>query len=343
MKLTHALIFGLALVTGCGGTSTPQPTGGGGTGGTAGGGAGGGGGGGTGGTGGAGGPGGSWLTGQSATLLASYDGATFTERTAPVTGDLYALTCVGHLDGWAAGAKGAIIGTHDGGITWTEELSGVTTSLRALSFADKDHGLAVGDAGVVLRTIDGGATWYRVSVATGADLRGVALSQFDGRAFVVGAGGIVLRSTDGGQSFGAPQTVTSAELRAVRFSGEVGVGYAVGDGGLVLSTHDGATWQPLASAPGNLTALSITDDASRIVAVGGGGLVWRSIDAGATWQPGASGVTASLATIGFSDDEPGTGWAAGAHGTLLVTHDGGATFSSLASPTTLDLYSVEDL
>src|SRR3954471_10571749 len=98
MKLTHALIMGLGLVffVGCGGTSSPQPTGGGGA-------AGGGGGGAAGGGGGDPGPGGSWLTGQKAPLLASYDGTTFSTRTAPVSGALYALTCVGHLDGWAAG------------------------------------------------------------------------------------------------------------------------------------------------------------------------------------------------------------------------------------------------
>src|SRR3954454_17922564 len=122
MKLTHALIFGLALVTGCGGTSTPAPSGGGGAAGGGGGGAGGGGGGaGAGGAGG--GPGGSWLTGQKATLLASYDGNNFSAHTAPVSGDLYALTCIGHLDGCAAGANGAIIGTHDGGGTWAAQSS----------------------------------------------------------------------------------------------------------------------------------------------------------------------------------------------------------------------------
>ena len=112
----------------------------------------------------------------------------------------------------------------------------------------------------------------------------------------------------------------------------------------MLATRDGATWQALAArAPADLTALSISDDAARIVAVGAAGLVWRSVDAGASWQASPSGVAAALATVGFSDADSNTGWAAGAHGTLLVTHDGGASFRSLASPTTLDLYSVEDL
>ena len=103
------------------------------------------------------------------------------------------------------------------------------------------------------------------------------------------------------------------------------------------------TWQPLDAAPANLTALSLSDDATRAVAVGAGGLVWRTVDAGAHWAPGASSVSASLLTIGFSDDDAGTGWAAGAAGTLLVTHDGGASFTPLVSPTTHDLFAVEDL
>ena len=187
MNPMRVFFVALMMVAGCGG-STPTG-GGGGTGGTAGGG-GAAGGGGTGGAGGA-----SWLTGEKGTLLSSADGTSFLSHTAPTSSDLYALTCVGHLDGWAAGADGVLMGTHDGGYTWALEPSGVTSTLRALSFADKLHGLAVGDAGVVLRTVDGGEHWSPVVSNTTADLYGVAMSRFDGRAFVVGAGGVLLRSS----------------------------------------------------------------------------------------------------------------------------------------------------
>src|SRR6184192_1013361 len=99
MRLIHLLFAGI-LVLGCG-SKSPPPTGGGGAGGTGGGGAGGAGG----------GPGSSWLTGASATLL-SGSGDSFVTRTAPTSSDLYSLVCVGHQDGWAAGADGTIIGTH---------------------------------------------------------------------------------------------------------------------------------------------------------------------------------------------------------------------------------------
>ncbi|MGZ3440657.1 MAG: WD40/YVTN/BNR-like repeat-containing protein, partial [Polyangia bacterium] len=174
-------------------------------------------------------------------------------------------------------------------------------------------------------------------------LRAISFADLD-HGLAVGDGGVLLRSLDGGVSFDAPATPAAGELRAVRFSGEAGAGFAVGDAGLILATHDaGSSWQTLARAPADLSALSLSDDAARIVAVGSAGLVWRSVDGGASFEPGSSGVTAALATIGFSDEADGLGWAAGAHGTLRITHDGGASFRALASPTNLDLYAVEDL
>jgi photosystem II stability/assembly factor-like uncharacterized protein len=90
-----------------------------------------------------------------------------------------------------------------------------------------------------------------------------------------------------------------------------------------------------------LRGVSITPDGRGIVAVGAGGLVWRSSDGGASFAR-VSGGGADLNAVGFADDAPGQGWAVGAAGTILRTTDGGAHFAPIDSPLVVDLTSLED-
>ncbi len=163
------------------------------------------------------------------------------------------------------------------------------------------------------------------------------------QAWIIGDGGTLLHSVDGGASFGAPSVIAGVDLRAIHFSGDGSIGAAVGDGGTMLVTHDGTSWQALPSAPGDLTALSISSDGQRLVAVGAAGLLWRSTDGAASWTGIAGGGARAFTTVGFSDDVAGLGWAAGKAGALMVTHDDGASFVALDSGTTKDIYSVDDL
>src|SRR5262249_10042202 len=261
-------LFTLLLI-GCGGSPSPSPTP---TGG-------GGGGGGTGpGPGGPGGGGGSWVTTKSDGGWSASDGVSVAARSPPTDAALFALVCVNPSYGWAAGSAGTIIGTHDGGAHWLLERSGGTTTLRAIAFADTKNGLAVGDQGTVLRTIDGGDSWAQIAVATTADLSGVAMSTIDGQAWIVGAGGGMLASDDHRAGVDPAVTVASRGLRAIRVAAEAGMGIAAGDGGVLLLSRDGgAHWQELGlHAPGDVYGLSLSDDGQRMVAVGAGGLIWRS-------------------------------------------------------------------
>lgn len=72
--------------------------------------------------------------------------------------------------GWAAGDRGVIWHTSDGGRTWRAQSTPVQCRLSSVYFADRDLGWAVGgwtepyshqSRGVVLRTRDGGRTWQQ--------------------------------------------------------------------------------------------------------------------------------------------------------------------------------------
>jgi len=66
----------------------------------------------------------------------------------------------------AAGQRGQILFSDDGGRNWTQAAVPLAADLVAVSFPTAKQGWAVGHGGVILHSADGGATWTR---------------QFDGR------------------------------------------------------------------------------------------------------------------------------------------------------------------
>ncbi|MCC2957523.1 YCF48-related protein [Massilia sp. IC2-477] len=71
----------------------------------------------------------------------------------------------------AAGERGLVIYSDDGGNHWKQARVPVSVTLAALRFANEREGWAVGNMGVVLRSSDSGASWQRVfDGETGAKL-----------------------------------------------------------------------------------------------------------------------------------------------------------------------------
>lgn len=60
---------------------------------------------------------------------------------------------------YAAGARGHIIYSDDGGKTWTQAAVPVRSTILDIDFVNDKQGWAVGHEGVILHSSDGGATW----------------------------------------------------------------------------------------------------------------------------------------------------------------------------------------
>jgi photosystem II stability/assembly factor-like uncharacterized protein len=83
----------------------------------------------------------------------------------------------------------------------------------------------------------------------------------------------------------------------------------------------------------------VSPDKKRVWRVGPAGSIEISGDAGNTWKPQSSGVTADLLT-GSAPSEK-VCWIAGKNGTLLLTTDGGRNWKQLASPIADDIGGVQ--
>jgi photosystem II stability/assembly factor-like uncharacterized protein len=189
--------------------------------------------------------------------------------------------------------------------------------------ADSSYAWAVGDSGAVERTTDGGTTWTDVTSGTSSKLLGVAAASAL-RVWAVGANGVALSSADGGQTW-APQTSGSTyDLLAVACSGTTHA-WAVGWYGIIVVSTNGATWAGgSSSVREGLGAVALLGGLPLAVGANGTIVKWDPISQ--RWLPKASGTTWSLsgvATSGLSD-----ACAVGANGTLLVTTDGGTSWTN---------------
>ncbi len=200
----------------------------------------------------------------------------------------------------AAGERGTIAYSDDGGSTWQQADVPVATTLTAVTFVDEKYGWACGHSGVVLHSDDGGRSWTL---------------QFDGQQ----ANEAVLQQAMSKKAELERQLATAAEsergdlewaledaqyaLEDAEQDVQLGPtkpmldiwfknrqqGYVVGAYGYFFATRDGGkTWQNFATRLENfdryhLNALSDMGPQSLLI-VGEAGQLFASYDDGESWE-----------------------------------------------------------
>jgi photosystem II stability/assembly factor-like uncharacterized protein len=280
--------------------------------------------------------------GAQGVFVQTFDDVSWTARAVDAR-DLFAVTCFGNLDGWAAGDAGALAHTMDGGQTWTWQDAHASVSLRAIRFASATLGVVAGDAGALAVTTDAGVTWRTVAPLTSASLHGLAVASNAGVILAVGDGGVVLRSADEGASFVLTHIAGAGDLRSVASDPDAHLVLAVDTLGAVwASTDAGEHFAREAAAGASLDAVAMTDDGTLAIAAGAHGTVLERA-ADATWQPVSSGTTVDLHAAVIVGDGGSRHYVAGESGTLLESADRGATWSPVTTSTRAALYSLDDL
>ncbi|SFR80111.1 Uncharacterized protein SAMN05428960_1967 [Mitsuaria sp. PDC51] len=263
----------------------------------------------------------------------------------------------------AAGERGTVLWSDDGGKTWQQARVPVRAGLTALRFVDARIGWAVGHLGVILKTEDGGKTWALqldglraaralLAAATddasrraaqrlveeGADKPWFDLEAIDAqRAIAVGAYGLAMATRDGGRTW-EPLPLRAVNPRGLHLYGVRAVGgpggawVIAGEQGLLLrSSDDGVSFTALASPyKGSFFGLLSTRSGA-LLAYGLRGSVYRSGDAGTSWDKVEFGTPVSL-QAGLERADRGELTLLAQNGELFVSTDDGHRFTRRPPP-----------
>lgn len=203
-----------------------------------------------------------------------------------------------------------------------------------------DRLVAVGERGHLLLSDDKGATWKQIVVPTVAMLTAVHFPSAS-RGWAVGHDGVILATEDGGNTWVeqrnegrnlSADAESPPPLMDVWFKDE-STGWAVGAFGTVLETQDGGkNWVSIADRlnnPDGFHINAVAGKASGEVFLGSeSGVVFRSRDAGASWERLDTGYDGSLFGLLVSRVD-GAIYALGLRGTIMKSSDDGTTWTKL--------------
>jgi photosystem II stability/assembly factor-like uncharacterized protein len=285
-----------------------------------------------------------WAVGDRGVIWRTRDGGrSWLQQNSGVTCRLNSVCFIDERRGWAVGGesrpyaratRGVVLTTADGGDSWTHAPS-MLPLLTRVKFFDENAGIAIGlgsqslPSGVYV-TRDSGQNWQSLPADnSGAWLAGDFWDA--GTGAVAGPAGRFATIARQRLVHSPLATESLRSFRSMRLIAPTG-GWIVGDGGLIMSTSDGGrSWQ---STSDNLPANLAEHFDFHAVAVHGrqvwvagspGTRVFRTQDAGTSWQAFDTGHFAPIHAIWFVDDQ--LGWAVGDLGCILATHDGGCTWN----------------
>jgi photosystem II stability/assembly factor-like uncharacterized protein len=256
-----------------------------------------------------------------------------------------AIFCLDFLDneiGWAAGSKGGIIHTTNGGKEWNAQESGVKDHIFDMHFINREKGWAVGEHGAIIHTSDGGENWQRQVSGTEEYLRAVFFID-EQRGFAAGEQGNFLVTQDGGATWEQDKKVTLL----LKDRGKDGIiptildlnfldsneGWAIGFPSIILYTANGGNeWQFKSVELDEAAFYNIFFlDKNKAWLVGKKGLEAKNgillftEDSGSSWEIQQKWVTPAINHAYFTNHR--NGWMV-TYGAIMNTTDGGKTWTA---------------
>lgn len=261
---------------------------------------------------------------------------------APQGNSILKLSFISTSTGWAAGEKGALIKTTNGGQSWTLQYAGIIEDIRELQFTDSLHGF-LADRVSLLTSTNSGNSWnikYRFpsNIIT-------ALYMFDSDSGFVGlsdgfGNGELLKTTDGGSNWSSVMSNVSGEINDIEIYTN-GTGILAGTNGLVMRTTDyGLSWN-------SITVSGITDIID--VSISGGQTIFmcsstdlfKSTNGGQTFasigNPG-SGAGVNILSIDFGNANNGV--VGCEFGNIYSSNNGGSSWNQYVSNSWFNPYAV---
>lgn len=249
-------------------------------------------------------------------------------------------------NGWAAGARGALLKTTDGGRTWAKASLPTKDDVRDIFFLDLNTGWMVCNRSEVnlkterdaraylLKTTDGGRTWERIEITNvNANVRLTRIVFSDAsNGFALGESGTLFRTSDGGATWQRRNASTKQIFIDAAFIAPSHT-WLLGIGGYLMRSSDGAeTWreQNITSQIDDVRLRAVSfPDMTHGWTVGDGGQILHTDNGGKTWQPQIAPTPNNLTDVHFINAREG--FAIGELGTTIHTTDGGQTWRTIPS------------
>lgn len=218
--------------------------------------------------------------------------------------------------------------------------------------------------GGVWKTTNGGATWACLSdkypVTSIADIaidpnngNNIYVATGDESGYELGTdfwGGVytagIMRSTDGGVTWAQvginiPQNQLNIVQRLLINPANNKVLLAATRTGIYRSTNSGTSWKKVSNS--HCYDMDWKPGDPKTVYAGGDGVLYKSVDAGATWSGLKTGIGSGRMSIEVCAAEPLVIYALGVGSGFFKTTDGGATWVSKAYPSGAGFYGYYDL
>ncbi len=287
-----------------------------------------------------------WAVGERGAILFTTDGgATWSLNHARLTDHtLYGVSFADRQHGILVGGNarpyhlpsaGTILRTDDAGRTWDSVERTMLPELRRVAHTDARTAIAIGESSPlflsgIFRTTDSGRSWNCIPNRSMQCWQRGDLTN-PNQLLLTSSEGRIWRCANSKLVDSPPADAERVDLRdAAWISSDRAI--AVGGQGTLLETHDqGKTWEPLAS----LTRIPLSQQFDFRTVWARQGFIWlagspgthvfRSTDGGLTWGVAETRQSLPLNCLDFSD--PQHGLAVGDFGVILVTRDGGATWS----------------
>ena len=226
----------------------------------------------------------------------------------------------------------------DGGRNWIGLSSG-GMSVKAAHFSSKRFGIAVGNAGLYRVNDECGYFWgwgNNVFCGVSKDLQDVYFIN-DQHGMLCGNDGTLRYSTNQAASFTAIASGITNHINGVWMTND-SVAYACASGGIILKMlNHVVVSSTVLNAAVDLNKIAFIDEQTGYC-VGNAGTLYKTTDAGTTWNLIPTGTVQNLLSLAFTSLQHGV--ITGSNGLHLVTEDAAQTFSVGTTAQTTDIRSV---